>query len=211
MVLRAIIALIIFVALFCFVRCIAQPDKCCCIFCSADEDKARQKRRGIATFIALTAILTAAFFLMREILFFNLLLIVSILINYYQVRLRLPFDVSPSLVFTIIVSMRLGFVYGLVFLFLGSVAPGIAVSGFNHITFIFVCLAAGISYISSLNLIGSMLVYGILMICIQSVFSFMIAKAFSADPNIMASVFIGFGLNIFYFTIFSDVLFKALV
>jgi len=78
-----------------------------------------------------------ALVLLRNMVVFAVFLLLNAFLNYYQGKTEFPFDMTPSLVLTIIFSMNLGFGYGLIFLLLGSVIPSVVASGFSHLTFFF--------------------------------------------------------------------------
>jgi len=68
----------------------------------------------------------------------------------------------------------------------------------------------GISYLASLGLIENIVIYGLGMIVVQSIFSFLISLL-SDDPSKIFSVFIGLVLNTLYFFALNKVLFDILV
>jgi len=148
--------------------------------------------------------------LARNFLVFSIFLAANAFLNYYQGKMEFPFDLTPSFVLMILFSMRFGFNYGLIFLFLGSVIPSLIAGGFDHTTFLYVGLAVGISYLASLGLIENIVIYGLGMIVVQSIFSFLISLL-SDDPSKIFSVFIGLVLNTLYFFALNKVLFDILV
>ncbi len=133
------------------------------------------------------------------------------LLNYYQGRMELPFDLTPSLVLMIIFSVKLGLGYGLFFLFFGSVLPSVIAAGFNQMTFLFVGLAVFIAYLGSLGITDNFMLYGLGLIVIQSIIGYFIAKFFADDPMAVFSVFLGFFANILYFLVLSGLISKILV
>ena len=148
--------------------------------------------------------------LARNFLVFCIFLVVNALLNYYQGRMEFPFDLTPSFVLLILFSMEFGFAYGLIFLFFGSVIPSVIAGGFDHTTFLYVGLAMMVGYLASLSLIGNVVIYGLGLIFVQSVFSFFISML-SDDPSKMFSVFLGIFLNVLYFLALNKVFLKVLV
>ncbi|NCN38974.1 MAG: hypothetical protein COY38_02985 [Candidatus Aenigmarchaeota archaeon CG_4_10_14_0_8_um_filter_37_24] len=173
-------------------------------FCSKDK-------KCIITIIAIILTGIISLILMRNIIVFVGFLLINVFLNYYQGKTEFPFDLTPSLVLMIIFSVKLGFVYGLVFLFLGSVIPSVVAAGFNHMTFLFVSLAIVVSYLGSLGITNNLILYGLGLILFQSVIAFFIAKFFSDDPMTLFSVFLGFFVNIVYLLILSGIIGKILV
>lgn len=152
-----------------------------------------------------------ALFFFRNIIVFFVFLVVNAFLNFYQGSMELSFDLTPSLALVIIFSMTFGFKYGLIFLFFGSVIPSIIPGGFNHLTFFYVVLAIGISYLASLGLMSNVMTYGLVLIGVQTVFSFFIATFLSGDPMSVLSVFLGLILNIPYFIVLSRILSYVLI
>ncbi len=150
-------------------------------------------------------------FLFPTFLIFTIFLVGTGILNFVQSRMELPFDLTPSLAILILFSIKLGFLEGMIFLILGSIIPGILGGGFNHMTLFFFLLAMGISYLGSSSLIGDLRIYGIVLIVIQGVFSYLIIKLFSVDPTDILSVFLGFFVNISYFLVLSELIASVLV
>jgi len=136
--------------------------------------------------------------LARNFLVFCIFLIVNALLNYYQGKMEFPFDLTPSFVLLILFSMKFGFIYGLIFLFFGSVIPSVIAGGFDHTTFLYVGLAMSVGYLASLGLISNIVFHGLCLILFQTAFSFFISML-SDDPSKMFSVFLGIILNVLYF------------
>ncbi|MBU0757888.1 MAG: hypothetical protein KKF44_07485 [Nanoarchaeota archaeon] len=150
------------------------------------------------------------FFLLFQSLFvFGLLVVFSAVLNTYQNRLGIPFDISPSLVLMILISMKLGFWFGLAYLILGYFIPSVLVGGFDYITFMFVSLAGVVCFLASLPIPLSTLYFGVILILFQSIFAFIIASM-SADPKNIFSVFLGFVMNIMYFSFLNEIIHKIL-
>jgi hypothetical protein len=165
------------------------------------KDRNRIILGSLVIFLGLIALI-----LFKNILIFGVFCLANAFMNYYQGRQELPFDITPSLVLVIIFSIKLGFSYGLLFLFLGSLIPSVIARGFDHMTPIYFSLTMGISYLGSLRIINNFIFYGVGLIIIQTTFSFLIAKVFSDDPMVMFSVFFGLFLNIIYFIILTKVI-----
>ncbi|OGI15625.1 hypothetical protein A3K63_04290 [Candidatus Micrarchaeota archaeon RBG_16_49_10] len=146
-----------------------------------------------------------ALILFRDILIFGIFLIAMAIFNHYQNKYQLGFDVSPTLVLTIIFSMRLGFGYGLAFLFLGGVIPNLITGGFTGGTVFFIGIAVLVAYLASLGLIANVLLYGIGLLVLQSFLGLMISLLLS-DSLVLFSVFFGFALNAVYFLVFNNIL-----
>lgn len=149
--------------------------------------------------------------LFRNILIFTVFLAVTAVFNFFQSRMQLPFDLSPSMALLVLFSIKLGFMEGVIFLILGSIIPSVLGGGFNHMIVFFFLLAMGISYLGSLSLITNLRVYGIVLILAQSVFGYIIIKLFSVDPTDILSVFLGLFVNIGYFLILSELIAFILV
>lgn len=141
---------------------------------------------------------------------FVFLLLISAFLNYRQGKMELPFDLTPSFTFLLLFSIKFGFGHGILFLFFGSVIPSIISRGFDHMTFLFVGLAIGMSYLASLELLKNPILYGFILLLIQSIFAFIIAKLFAGEPSAIFSVFLGLVLNTLYLLIFSELLFNVL-
>jgi len=148
--------------------------------------------------------------LARNFLVFCIFLVVNSLLNYYQGKMEFPFDLTPSFVLLILFSIKFGFIYGLIFLFLGSVIPSLIAGGFDHTTFLYVGLAMAVGYLASLSLITNIVFYGLSLIFVQTLFSFFISML-SDDPSKMFSVFLGIALNVLYFLALNRVLLTILV
>jgi len=148
--------------------------------------------------------------LARNFLVFCIFLIVNALLNYYQGKMEFPFDLTPSFVLLILFSMKFGFIYGLIFLFFGSVIPSVIAGGFDHTTFLYVGLAMSVGYLASLGLISNIVFYGLCLILFQTAFSFFISML-SDDPSKMFSVFLGIILNVLYFLALNKVFLTILV
>ena len=155
--------------------------------------------------------LLISFVIFRNFTICCILLTISALINFYQNKFDLGIDLSPSLVLLIIFSMKLGFGYGLIFLIFGSVIPSVITGGINESIFFFVGLAIFIAYLGSLVLIDNLMIYGIALIVVQSLAGFLFSIFITGNPRTSFSVVIGLALNIFYFMIFSRILFAILV
>ena len=163
-------------------------------------------------FILLSTIIIGilAIVLVRNLLVFCIFLVVNAILNYYQGRMEFPFDLTPSFVLLILFSIKFGFIYGLIFLFLGSVIPSLIAGGFDHTTFLYVGLAMAVGYLASLSLITNIVFYGLSLIFVQTLFSFFISML-SDDPSKMFSVFLGIALNVLYFLALNRVLLTILV
>lgn len=172
-------------------------------FCKKDK-----KCIFVVTLSVLFGLLSLLLF--RNVVIFVIFLAANAFLNYYQGRMEFPFDLTPSFVLLILFSMKFGFIYGLIFLFFGSVIPSVIAGGFDHTTFLYVGLAMMVGYLASLSLIGNVVIYGLGLIFVQSVFSFFISML-SDDPSKMFSVFLGIFLNVLYFLALNKVFLKVLV
>lgn len=170
------------------------------------------KKQKKCMLFVLPIILVAVLILIlaRNFLVFCIFLVVNSLLNYYQGKMEFPFDLTPSFVLLILFSIKFGFIYGLIFLFLGSVIPSLIAGGFDHTTFLYVGLAMAVGYLASLSLITNIVFYGLSLIFVQTLFSFFISML-SDDPSKMFSVFLGIALNVLYFLALNRVLLTILV
>lgn len=203
MILKILIPVLAFLLILYYFRCNTKKGKCSCFFC-LNIDKRFSRLQFF--FVLILALL---FIFVRDIFIIGILIVISAIINIYQGRLGVSFDLSPSLVIMVLVSMKLGFLYGLLFLLLGSVIPSVLVAGFNYLTFLYVSLAVLIGYLASLNLTQNYMLYGISLIFLQSIFAFFLARL-SADPKNILSVFVGFTMNIIYLMILGNLVLAIL-
>ncbi|MBD3155973.1 MAG: hypothetical protein GF368_04960 [Candidatus Aenigmarchaeota archaeon] len=165
------------------------------------ENKKTIVGMGIGILVGIIGLL-----LFRNILIFTVFLVVTMVFNFFQSRMQLPFDLSPSMALLILFSIKLGFMEGMVFLILGSIVPSIIGGGANHMTLFFFLLAMGVSYLGSLSLIINLRIYGIILIVVQSIFGYIIIKFFSDDPTDFLSIFLGLFVNIGYFLILTELI-----
>lgn len=167
-------------------------------------------QRTLVQVLVLGLIAILALFLFRNIIVFAVFLVISFMMNMYQSKLELEFDLTPSLVLMIIFSMKLGFFYGLIFLFMGSVVPSLISGGFNHLTIFFIIIAVVICYIASLGLTDHPVRYGLILVLVQSALGFGLVFFFLNDPTGMFAVLIGLALNILYMFILTNIIFSLL-
>jgi hypothetical protein len=164
------------------------------------------KNARTLVFIALLILATLlSFLIFRDILVFGVFLVLSAIFNYYQNRLELGFDLSPSLVLMIIFSIKLGFGFGLFFLIFGAFLPSVLVGGFGGATIFFLGIAVLIAYLGSIGITDNFTIYAVGLILLQSVLGFVVSSILG-DSLALFSVFIGLGMNMVYFIILGNLL-----
>jgi hypothetical protein len=167
--------------------------------------KIRGSRRSLVAFTLLAIICIALILIFRNVLVLGIFVVLSAIIRFYQSKLELGFDISPSLVLAIIFSIKLGFWYGILILIFGGFIPGVLTGGFTQMSIFFLSLAMFIVYLGSLGLFGNDVTYGIVLILIQSSIGFVISMV-SGDPTVTFSVFFGLGLNIVYLIVLNNII-----
>ncbi len=159
----------------------------------------------LAAITLLISLLAALFF--RNILIFFLLIGFNALLNLYQASTGLPFDMTPTIPLVVIFSMKFGFWFGLIFLFLSSIIPTIIVSALttpNVFFSLFVGLLIG--YLSTAGLTDNAFVYGLILIVFEGLIGLVIASLASVETMPPFFVFLASGVNLFYFVIFYNFL-----
>jgi hypothetical protein len=141
-----------------------------------------RQRLSITNFVLFSLLLILLIILFRKIaVFFLITLIVSIFtyLNYY---IRLPFDVSPVLFMSLIVSRQYSLWLAFVFIIASGIVPMMMAGGsFDFTTLFYLSLIVFISYLSSL-----LKIYPFLLVAIPLILAHHIIAAVGS---------IGFGIN----------------
>ena len=111
--------------------------------------KLKIKKVNIRTFlIFLILLLIMIGFFRRWAIFFIITLAVSVFVyvNYY---IKLPFDISPVLFLSLVITREYGFLASFVFIIVSGIFPMVMAGGsFDHTTLFYLSLIFGINFVS---------------------------------------------------------------
>ncbi len=113
-----------------------------------------KKRFNISYLLLFFIILIISMLLFRKITIYLLFLLVTATFTYLNYYIRLPFDLSPVLFLSLIISREYSFLFSVIFILLSGILPMILAGGsFDHTTIFY------LSLIIIINLVNSILVF----------------------------------------------------
>jgi hypothetical protein len=90
-------------------------------------------------------------FVMKDLLFFLALCTIVALMTYFNYSFRLPFDLSPVLVMSLVVSREYGMLYSIAFIIVSGIIPMIFAGGsFDHTTLFYTAVLVLVNIINSM-------------------------------------------------------------
>ena len=104
-----------------------------------------------SNFVLFLLLIIVSLLLIREFVIYIITIFLVSIFVYFNYHIKLPFDISPVLVISLIISRNYGFVYSFVFIIVSGIIPMILAGGsFDHTTLFYVSLIFLINYISIL-------------------------------------------------------------
>ncbi|MBN1502363.1 hypothetical protein JW930_02365 [Candidatus Woesearchaeota archaeon] len=109
-----------------------------------------KKKIRPSTFILFSLALIAALLLFRKIAIYLLLTLFTSTFVYANYYIKLPFDISPVLFLSLIISSEYGFVFAVFFIIASGIIPMVMAGGsFDHTTLFYLSLIIGINLLNS--------------------------------------------------------------
>ncbi|MBD3202790.1 hypothetical protein GF327_00715 [Candidatus Woesearchaeota archaeon] len=171
-----------------------------------------KKQFKISNFILLLTLLIVSMILIRKITMFFVLTLIASVIVYFNYYIRLPFDLSPVLFFSLVITREFSFIFSAVFIIISGIIPMILAGGtFDHTTIFYTSLIIGINYLSSFFLSNNFIITAILISVLHHVIAAIGSIIFGTDPrkeiiNLGTKILV----DLFYILSFSELLFSII-
>ena len=107
-----------------------------------------KKKFKPSNFILFLLIIIVSFLLFRDFVMFILILFLVSIFVYFNYHIKLPFDISPVLVVSLIISNEYGIWYSVTFIIVSGIIPMILAGGsFDYTTLFYLSLILLINYV----------------------------------------------------------------
>ena len=167
-----------------------------------------KKKFNIVNFVILGLIIILLMLIFKKISVYFMLTFFTAFFTYVNYYVKLPFDISPVLFLSLIISREYSFILSAVFIILSGIIPMILAGGsFDHTTLFYLSIILVVCFMSSLLTRYPLYIVMIPLIILHHIIAYIGSVNFGSSPwKEFLNLLIKLGIDSFYLFTFGKTL-----
>lgn len=141
-----------------------------------------KKEFSINYFLVFSIFIFLMMFFLRKIAIYLLLVFLTAVFTYINYHIKFPFDISPVLFLSLVISKEYNLLFSILFIFLSGVLPMIFAGGsFDHTTIFYLSIIFLVNFLNTKFIFFDKITTFFILIFIHHIFAFLGSLLFGND------------------------------